>query len=345
MIPPVTGAGMGGVVAPPPVGTSGTGAPPTSVKPGGAGVSGGAGAGVAGGMPTAGKGNDPDVVAGAGGMPAGAGGAGAGGAGGAMGGAGGGPPPGASCLDGIKNYGEKGPFTAMAKHQGAIKIWVPMVPAGCKVPIVHLANGTTATCSAYQPILDNLASHGFLTTCYEDPNTGAGTQGIMAIDAVIKTYPDMADKKIGSTGHSQGGQAAFVVLSFAEDKWGDEYTYAGLAMEPATMFGEQPAGGVNAVYKKINSPMFMFSGTADILVSQGWVTSAFRMLDPATEAYHWSGVGATHIPTPNANTVQIATAWFRWKLLGDNDACKYLMGLEGKGQWNEIEKQNGKMCM
>jgi hypothetical protein len=295
-------------------------------------------------------GMDPDNVAGAGGAGAGgagAGGAGAGGAGAGGAGAGGtgGAPPTASCLDGVKDYGKDGPFEFKAAHEGSVKIWVPMVPAGCKVPIIHLANGTTATCSAYQPILNNLASHGFLTTCYENPNTGAGTQGIMAIETVIKSHGEMADKKIGSTGHSQGGQASFVVLSFAEDKWGDEYTYAGLAMQPATMFGSQPVGGVNAVYAKINSPMFMFNGSADILVSRGWVSSAFRMLDDAVEAYHWTGVGATHVPTPNSHTVEIATAWFRWKLLGDNEACKYLRALDGGARWEEIEAQNSKPCM
>jgi len=129
-----------------------------------------------------------------------------------------------------------------AKTSGSIKMWVPTVPAGCKIPMVHLANGTTAVCADYQDDLNRLASHGFLALCYEDPNTGAGTQGIQAFDAAISMFPDLVDTKIGSTGHSQGGQAAFVVLQLAEAKYGTKYTYAGLAMEPASGFGTQPAG-------------------------------------------------------------------------------------------------------
>ena len=98
-------------------------------------------------------------------------------------------------------------------------------------------------CADYQDALQRLASHGFLTTCYEDTNTGAGTDGMTAFETALMNYPDLADNKLGSTGHSQGGQAAFTTLQLAEAKWGDKMIYAGLAMEPASGFGTQPAGG------------------------------------------------------------------------------------------------------
>jgi hypothetical protein len=259
------------------------------------------------------------------------------------------PPTGSgdsSCLDGITTFAAAGPFEYMPMHQGSVKIWVPMVPAGCKVPIIHLANGTGATCSAYQNVLNRFASHGFLTTCYENTNTGAGTQGVMAIETVIMNHGEMAATKIGSTGHSQGGQAAFTVLAQAETKWGDTYTYAGLAMEPASGFGSQPPGGSwQSVYGTINSPMFMFSGTADTLVSQSWVSQGFTALNDSIEAYHWSAVGATHIPTPQPQTMEVGVPWFRWKLLGDNEACKAFFALEAGSGWNKVADQNAKACM
>jgi hypothetical protein len=233
-----------------------------------------------------------------------------------------------------------------------VKIWVPMVPAGCKVPIVHLANGTGATCSDYQPALERLASHGFLTACYEDTNTGAGTQGIMAIDTVMKMFPDLWDKKIGSTGHSQGGQAAFIVLQLAEAKYTDGFTFAGLAMEPASGFGTQPAGGTwQSLYAMIKSPMFMFSGdssggTSDGLVSITWVQQAFDALSKTDEAYHWTGVGATHIPVPNTQEQEVSIPWFRWKLLGDQAACKYFKSMTMDAtKWKVQKEQNAAPCM
>jgi hypothetical protein len=249
------------------------------------------------------------------------------------------------CLAGITSFDSDGPFSYNSDSAGSVKLWVPDVPAGCKVPVIHLANGTGATCSAYLPVLQRFASHGFLTTCYENPNTGAGTQGLMAFQTAVSMYPDMADMRFGSTGHSQGGQAAFTVLQLTEAEFGPDAIYAGLAMEPASGFGTQPSGGTwQQVYAKIRSPMFMFSGTADVLVSQLWVTSAFNALDGSIEAYHWSAAGATHIPVPNAPTQEVGVPWFRWKLLGDQAACKAFKALRDGSGWSEVSVQNEEPC-
>jgi hypothetical protein len=252
-----------------------------------------------------------------------------------------------ACLDGIADYDKAGPFKFMAKTSGSVKEWVPMVPAGCKVPMVHLANGTGATCSSYQPALERLASHGFLTLCYEDPNTGSGDQGIMAFDTALKDFPDLADMKFGSTGHSQGGQAAFTVLQKAEAKWGDKGLFAGLAMEPASGFGTQPAMPWQTLYKMIKSPMFMFSGVGtDGLVSQDWVQQAFDAMSDTVEKYFWARNGATHIPVPNGEEEQISIPWFRWKLLGDQKACMYFKGIPKMDTtWMVVATKNEAPCM
>jgi hypothetical protein len=263
------------------------------------------------------------------------------------------PPPssGNMCpaLAAITDYENAGPFMYTAKTSGAIKMWVPTVPAGCKIPMVHLANGTTAVCADYQDDLNRLASHGFLTLCYEDTNTGAGTQGIQAFDAAISMFPDLVDTKIGSTGHSQGGQAAFVVLQLAEAKYGSKYTYAGLAMEPASGFGTQPTGETwQQSYGKIKSPMFMFSGTADMLVSAAWVGEAYSAMNPMNEVYWWSATGATHIPTPQVPEEQVSIPWFRWKLLGDQAACKFFKAIPGNTMinpgWTKVMSENEAPC-
>jgi len=249
-----------------------------------------------------------------------------------------------SCLASVTDYGARGPFKYAQKNAGVIKMWIPEVPAGCKVPVVHLANGTGASCGNYAATLNTLASHGFLTTCYENTNTGAGTQGLQAFERAVADYPNLAAKKFGSMGHSQGGQAAFTVLALTEEKFGPSATYAGLAMEPASGFGTQPRGSWQSVYAKIKSPMFMFSGTADVLVSQGWVRQGFAALADSVEAYHWSAQGATHIPVPNGETQQVAVPWFRWKLLGDKAACKAFFALEAGTRWNKVQSQNEKTC-
>lgn len=259
--------------------------------------------------------------------------------------------PHGACLDGITNYETDGPFKYTATTSGSVKIWVPTVPAGCKVPMVHLANGTGAVCADYGNDLTRLATHGFLALCYENANTGAGDQGITAYTTAMSMYPDLFDKKIGSTGHSQGGQAAFTVLELAEAKWGvgTGYIYAGLAMEPASGFGTQPTGGSwQSVYGKIKSPMFMFSGTADMLVSAAWVGEAYAAMNKSNEVYWWSATGATHIPTPQVPEQQVSIPWFRWKLLGDNAACKFFKAIPGNSMispgWTKQMSENEAPC-
>jgi len=330
------GAGMPGLVG-------------TQAGAGGAAGAGGSAGSIAvssGGMGGGTAGSISVIAGGAGGA---AGSAGVGGMGGMAGGtAGSAPPHMDSCLDGITDFQSAGPFTFKTETSGSVNMWVPDVPAGCKVPMVHMANGTGATCGAYGPSLERLASHGFLALCYENPNTGAGTQGIMAFEAALQAHPDLADMKFGSTGHSQGGQASFIVLQFAEEKWGAQGVYSGLAMEPASGFGSQPAGGTwQSIYAKIKSPMFMFSGVGtDGLVSQGWVQQAFDALSDSTEAYFWARNGATHIPVPNGEEQQISIAWFRWTLLGDQAACAAFKKIPmDDTTWVEVDKKNERPCM
>ena len=316
---------------------------------GGFGGVGAGGAAAGGGSIAPGAGGMPGGAVTGGGMPGLGGMANVGGASPSTGGTPGsvGPPPDAGCLSDITAYDQDGPFDFDATSSGSIKMWVPAVPAGCKVPMVHLANGTGARCSNYGPSLQRLASHGFLALCYESTQTGAGTQGIEAFETALAEYPDLADLKFGSTGHSQGGQAAFVVLQFAEEKWGAQGVYAGLAMQPASGFGDQPAGERwTSVYAKIQSPMFMFSGQgSDGLVSQSWVQDGFDALSDTVEAYHWTKQGGRHIPVPNGEEQQISIPWFRWKLLGDQNACQAFKAIPMQDPtWTVADSQNEQPC-
>jgi hypothetical protein len=252
----------------------------------------------------------------------------------------------ANCLDGITDYASNGPFSHSTKSSGKVNMWIPKVPSGCKVPMVHYSNGTGATCSFYSASLVRLASNGFLTLCYEDTYTGAGKYGIEAFKTALSQYPDLADHKFGSTGHSQGGMASLVTLQYAEAEWGDKGVYAGLAIEPASGFGETPSEGWETAYAKIESPVFMFSGlVTDTLVSQSWVQQAFDALSKSVEAYFWAKGGANHITTVNQDAEEVLVSWFRWKLLGDQKACQYWKGIPtADSTWTVVDKQNEVTC-
>jgi hypothetical protein len=248
-----------------------------------------------------------------------------------------------SCLDGITDYENAGPFEFETKTAGAVKLWIPAVPAGCKVPVVHLANGTGATCSNYAAILERLATHGFLAACYEDPNTSGGTQCVTALETAFTMYPDLADRKIGSIAH--GGDAAFTCVQRAEEKWGHSMIYTGLAMQPESGSGDN--SDWMARYAKITSPMFMVSALGtDGIVSQDWVKQAFDALSAADEAHFWTVDGLNFIPVPVAQANQVSIPWFRWKLLRDQKACAFFNALPTTdAKWAEAASQNAQPCM
>jgi len=198
----------------------------------------------------------------------------------------------------------------------------------------------------YASILTRLASNGFIGLCYENANTGAGTFGIESFKAALAEYPDLADYRFGSTGHSQGGMAAFNTLAYAENEWGDQGVYSALPMEPASGFGSNPAEGWQTLYASINSPVFMFSGLGtDTLVSQSWVQSAFDALDDATEAYFYAKSGANHITTISRDGSEVVVSWFRWTLLGDSKACEYFKAIPNTDTtWSLVDSQNERPC-
>jgi len=250
------------------------------------------------------------------------------------------------CLANIDSYNSDGPFTYQTSRSGRINMYVPDVPAGCKVPMVHQSNGTGGNCMFYGSILRRLATNGFLALCYESTQTGAGTFGIEAYKAALAEYPDLADMRFGSTGHSQGGMAAFNTLAYAEREWGDQGIYAALPMEPASGFGVNPIEGFMTLYASIKSPVFMFSGLlTDTLVSQGWVQSAYNLLDDSTEAYFYTKAGANHIGTIGRDGSEVVVSWFRWKLLGDTKACEYFKALPTTdATWALVASQSEQPC-
>ena len=241
-----------------------------------------------------------------------------------------------NCLN-ITNYDytQTGPFQVSASQQGAVNTYVPSnLPSGCKAPMVHFNNGTGATCAYYDNINRHLASYGFLVACYESTNTGSGEQCITAIESLYNSNKNIADiGKIGTTGHSQGGSAALTCLYLAENKWPNS-KFAAHAIEPAHGMNRNTWQGE---YPQIKSPVFMFSGSDDNLVSSDWVGWGYGLLN--SEAVWFEAEGATHF-NPHGWAMSSSVAWFRWKLLGDEQAGATLMGYPNNRFWNAVASKN-----
>jgi hypothetical protein len=237
------------------------------------------------------------------------------------------PPPAAngdnSCLNGLGSaFDAKGKFSFQTTSKGAVKIYAPQgIPGGCKVPIVHFSNGTAMNCGFYASILQHLASWGFLVACYESPMTGAGTQCMEGLSTLLTDYAAIADNKIGSTGHSQGGGASITCAYLAEKKWGDQVKIAVSAIQPAHGMSR---ASYTSEYPQVKSPIFIMSGSVDMIVNDAWIEKGYSILKTETLWYRAMGIGhMDHHNTAMSSTV----AYFRWKLLGDPEGEKYITGL------------------
>jgi hypothetical protein len=254
-------------------------------------------------------------------------------------------PPSSSCLPPVTSYTTQGSFTFTTDTSGATKMWIPQnLPSGCRVPIIHFANGTGASCSTYTSTLQHFASHGFVGACYESTQTGQGTQAITAIEAVTARYPNIVSTSYGFTGHSQGGGGAILGVYRAEQKWGTARTYTGFGVEPAHGYGDSPSNWTT-LYGQINSSISMFNGSDDGLVSASWVGDGYNALKPSLEKAWYEAVGASHTsPVPNSYASEMGLAWFRWQLLDDSAACQYFKNMPSSSRWNLQQAHNLSAC-
>jgi hypothetical protein len=76
------------------------------------------------------------------------------------------------------------------------------------------------------------------------------------------------------------------------------------------------------------------------------VQQAFDAMSDTVEKYFWAKNGATHIPVPNGEEMQVSIPWFRWKLLGDKAACMAFKNIPmADTSWMVVATKNEKDCM
>lgn len=242
----------------------------------------------------------------------------------------------ASCLRDMGTaYGSPGRFKVARTTVGSVNIYAPTdLPAGCKVPIVHYSNGTMMFCSYYRSHLEHMASWGFLVSCFESTQTGSGEACLTGLDTLVSKFPDHADpSRIGSTGHSQGGGAAITCAYLSEQKGGANVSVAVHAI--------MPAHGMNRLsysseYPLIRAPVFIMSGSTDAIVSDSWIDLGYGPLK--TETLWYQAVGVGHMG-PNEPASPTSVAYFRWKLLGDQNAAEYIRSLDTMPGWRKFKSK------
>lgn len=187
-------------------------------------------------------------------------------------------------------------------------------------PLCVVDSGANKWCGQYLPMMNHLASHGFLviaslstTTSRGDPlPTIAGLNWILqqAEDPTSPYYHRLDTTNIGQLGHSEGGMSTCMVAS--------EPRYKALM----SICGTRTLTGVH-------TPMLFFCGGKDTTVACSGVHDAyasvkdqpaFFMNEKNSDHGSWVYGGA------GSPSLSGAAAWFRVHLMGDTANRKYFYG-------------------
>lgn len=192
-------------------------------------------------------------------------------------------------------------------------------------PVILWGNGTNTMVVRYAPMVSQWASHGFIVAAAMTGNAGSGEEMLGCLDflekenartgSVFKGAVDLAH--VGASGHSQGGTGAIMAGR-------DPRVTATAPIQPATLGARYRAGAET----KQHGPMLLLSGGLDNITEPA--RHHQPVFDNATVPIVWATLlGAGH----NAPVVldsgpyrPATTAWFRWRLLGDEDAGKMFEG-------------------
>jgi hypothetical protein len=181
-------------------------------------------------------------------------------------------------------------------------------------------SGSNQWCGQYSPMLNHLASHGFvvvapLSTATADGDplpTTAGLDWILeqAEDPDSPYYQHLDTGNIGQIGHSYGGMST--CMSAADPR------YSALA----TICGTRALTGVH-------TPMLFFCGGQDSTVSCSGVKDTYLTVTDQP-AFFLNELGADHgswvYEGASGVSLSAAAAWFRVHLMGDTENRKYFYG-------------------
>lgn len=233
-----------------------------------------------------------------------------------------------------------GPHPVDDKDEGACTIFAPATLEG-RHPVILWGNGTNAPVVSYAPFLRHWASHGFIVAAAKSGQAGSGRDLLGCLDRLAARdaeagsffYGHVDLTRVGAAGHSQGGTGA---INAAHDP---RIT----AAAPI-----QPAGGVMRpeAIAAARAPMLLLSGGVDQLASPE--RAQRPIFEGARVPVIWATLRSASHTTPSRGGgpyIAATTAFFRWKLMGDQEAAAWFegdaCGLCRSSDW-KIERKNSR---
>ncbi len=194
-------------------------------------------------------------------------------------------------------------------------------------PVIIWGNGTTQRPINYAPLLDHLASYGFVVAAANTTNAGTGVDMLHCLDWLTtqsspgapanSRYLGKLDlSKVGASGHSQGGGGTLMAGR-------DPRIKVTAPIMPYTV----GLGYVKGAELQQHGPTLMLSGSLDTIAPPG--PNQQPMFDAIQTPMFWLTLkGAGHLaPMQGAAVYRGAvTAWFLYQLTGDAKAGAMFKG-------------------
>lgn len=200
-----------------------------------------------------------------------------------------------------------------------------------KYPVIVISNGSGTPISKYPAVQKHLASWGFIVIGTEEESDWNGFAAEMCLrhlkrwndnerigDTESVFFQKVDLENVGIVGHSQGGVGVINAVTTQAHK--DAYK-AAAALSPTN---KELADSLEWEYdaKLISTPIMLMSGAGG---GDDWVVTGEQLKDIYNDI-ECDKVMVRRRDTPHGNMLYSAngyvTAWFMWRLCGDENAAK-----------------------
>ena len=210
-----------------------------------------------------------------------------------------------------------------------IEIWYPeeLETSSEQYPVVVFVNGTGVAASRYRPVFEHLASWGFIAIGNEDPSTWEGKKADATLSWLLAANEDETSifyhridtSNIGITGHSQGGVGVFHAINETEHK---ELYKCAVSLSPTQ---EDMAEALKMPYdsSKTAIPIMILASAPNDVISLEGLNDMFKKISTNVVIARRSNTDHGQMLYSGDGYV---TAWFMWRLQGDETAAAAFLG-------------------
>ena len=210
-----------------------------------------------------------------------------------------------------------------------IEIWYPeeLEASSEQYPVVLFVNGTGVAASRYKPVFEHLASWGFIAIGNEDPSTWEGKKADATLSWLLAANEDETSifyhrvdtNNIGITGHSQGGVGVFHAINETEHK---ELYKCAVSLSPTQ---EDMAEALKMPYdsSKTTIPIMILASAPNDVISLEGLNDMFKKISTNVVIARRSNTDHGQMLYSGDGYV---TAWFMWRLQGDEAAAAAFLG-------------------